>query len=157
MLYDLSLLVFFFFKQKTAYEMRISDWSSDVCSSDLQRCRDHRAARPGRIEPALRDQILIGEDDGLAVDAEYPGELAAAGKIGARGEPSALDIPDQRLDDLHIDRNIARGVDPLAETDLPWPQHWTSPDEYLTCFPGQSYRDRFRTATGTGQIGRAHV
>src|SRR3546814_7419949 len=29
------LLSFFFFKQKTAYEMRISDWSSDVCSSDL--------------------------------------------------------------------------------------------------------------------------
>src|SRR3546814_8371885 len=32
-------LMFFFFKQKTAYEMRISDWSSDVCSSDLaQNC-----------------------------------------------------------------------------------------------------------------------
>src|SRR3546814_10119417 len=31
------LCVFFFFKQKTAYEMRISDWSSDVCSSDLAR------------------------------------------------------------------------------------------------------------------------
>src|SRR3546814_7940871 len=30
------LFIFFFFKQKTAYEMRISDWSSDVCSSDLQ-------------------------------------------------------------------------------------------------------------------------
>src|SRR3546814_9779819 len=29
------ILFFFFFKQKTAYEMRISDWSSDVCSSDL--------------------------------------------------------------------------------------------------------------------------
>src|SRR3546814_10742586 len=29
-------VLFFFFKQKTAYEMRISDWSSDVCSSDLQ-------------------------------------------------------------------------------------------------------------------------
>src|SRR3546814_9427801 len=28
--------IFFFFKQKTAYEMRISDWSSDVCSSDLR-------------------------------------------------------------------------------------------------------------------------
>src|SRR3546814_10129741 len=28
-------LIFFFFKQKTAYELRISDWSSDVCSSDL--------------------------------------------------------------------------------------------------------------------------
>src|SRR3546814_12339188 len=31
----LRFLFFFFFKQKTAYEMRISDWSSDVCSSDL--------------------------------------------------------------------------------------------------------------------------
>src|SRR3546814_9443470 len=31
----ISSLFFFFFKQKTAYEMRISDWSSDVCSSDL--------------------------------------------------------------------------------------------------------------------------
>src|SRR3546814_19696722 len=30
-----DVLLFFFFKQKTAYEMRISDWSSDVCSSDL--------------------------------------------------------------------------------------------------------------------------
>src|SRR3546814_6857239 len=30
-----SFCLFFFFKQKTAYEMRISDWSSDVCSSDL--------------------------------------------------------------------------------------------------------------------------
>src|SRR3546814_8168288 len=31
-----ELLIFFFFKQKTAYDMRISDWSSDVCSSDLK-------------------------------------------------------------------------------------------------------------------------
>src|SRR3546814_7320350 len=31
----LRVLICFFFKQKTAYEMRISDWSSDVCSSDL--------------------------------------------------------------------------------------------------------------------------
>src|SRR3546814_14669251 len=34
-LYSMLLVVVFFFKQKTAYEMRISDWSSDVCSSDL--------------------------------------------------------------------------------------------------------------------------
>src|SRR3546814_7528149 len=33
--FGLISVVFFFFKQKTAYEMRISDWSSDVCSSDL--------------------------------------------------------------------------------------------------------------------------
>src|SRR3546814_3324301 len=36
--------VLFFFKHKTAYEMRISDWSSDVCSSDLQ--SDQRASTP---------------------------------------------------------------------------------------------------------------
>src|SRR3546814_3511035 len=34
-LYVFFVCMFFFFKQKTAYEMRISDWSSDVCSSDL--------------------------------------------------------------------------------------------------------------------------
>src|SRR3546814_10098450 len=53
------LLFFFFFKQKTAYEMRISDWSSDVCSSDLpvlavvaQHLRERREDRP--LHPALR-------------------------------------------------------------------------------------------------------
>src|SRR3546814_6390107 len=38
------LFLFFFFKQKTAYELRISDWSSDVCSSDLA----HVGARPAQ-------------------------------------------------------------------------------------------------------------
>src|SRR3546814_7817842 len=41
----LFVLLFFFVKQKTAYEMRISDWSSDVCSSDL--------------EKDMRDRILM--------------------------------------------------------------------------------------------------
>src|SRR3546814_5605766 len=41
-------MFFFFFKQKTAYEMRISDWSSDVCSSDLDyRVTAIRRARAG--------------------------------------------------------------------------------------------------------------
>src|SRR3546814_12485545 len=39
MLYVMLIMFIFFFKQKTAYEMRISDWSSDVCSSDLADCR----------------------------------------------------------------------------------------------------------------------
>src|SRR3546814_8857019 len=43
--------VFFFFKQKTAYEMRISDWSSDVCSSDLPRARSARASRRNSRPP----------------------------------------------------------------------------------------------------------
>src|SRR3546814_4777000 len=37
---------FFFFKQKTAYEMRISDWSSDVCSSDLIATEAYGSTRP---------------------------------------------------------------------------------------------------------------
>src|SRR3546814_4606205 len=41
-MYLCDFVFFFFFKQKTAYEMRISDWSSDVCSSDLQ--NRHRAS-----------------------------------------------------------------------------------------------------------------
>src|SRR3546814_2404165 len=56
------LIIFFFFKQKTAYEMRISDWSSDVCSSDLvgsragrEWLRADRAAASRRQGPDLRE------------------------------------------------------------------------------------------------------
>src|SRR3546814_5011089 len=54
------LFVFFFFKQKTAYEMRISDWSSDVCSSDLATYRSrssqchHRQYETRQELPNLR-------------------------------------------------------------------------------------------------------
>src|SRR3546814_5941060 len=41
----MHVFVFFFVKQKTAYEMRISDWSSDVCSSDLARIQQVRVFR----------------------------------------------------------------------------------------------------------------
>src|SRR3546814_1340097 len=44
----LLYFVCFFFKQKTAYEMRISDWSSDVCSSDLVSTRRGRTSMPRR-------------------------------------------------------------------------------------------------------------
>src|SRR3546814_6527790 len=43
---------FFFFKQNTAYEMRISDWSSDVCSSDLS--EKFRSLRPTPFKPRFR-------------------------------------------------------------------------------------------------------
>src|SRR3546814_4582863 len=53
-------MCFFFFKQKTAYEMRISDWSSDVCSSDLPavasaagQCRSAYPSHRGRTYRAL--------------------------------------------------------------------------------------------------------
>src|SRR3546814_17031955 len=50
----LLICVFFFFKQKTAYEMRISDWSSDVCSSDLlPLCGSVVPSGPLGIEPDM--------------------------------------------------------------------------------------------------------
>src|SRR3546814_3709201 len=52
----MSIILFFFFKQKTAYEMRISDWSSDVCSSDLR--IDHRTLEAQGID--LEPQHKIG-------------------------------------------------------------------------------------------------
>src|SRR3546814_1255379 len=55
--------LFFFFKQKTAYEMRISDWSSDVCSSDLVR---------------ERDRILEVEDDRVGARRRGLGEAFGA-------------------------------------------------------------------------------
>src|SRR3546814_2441499 len=53
---------FFFFKQKTAYEMRISDWSSDVCSSDLEADREGVGLH---AEPASDEIVaqLVDEDE----------------------------------------------------------------------------------------------
>src|SRR3546814_12588541 len=69
----------FFFKQKTAYEMRISDWSSDVCSSDLSRrwrCRRRVLARcPFRAG--------TGPADGVVPDV-----------VPAPAEPESRDIRD---------------------------------------------------------------
>src|SRR3546814_7923943 len=45
--YDLVFFVFFFFKKKTAYERLISDWSSDVCSSDLYKAGGYNLDRSG--------------------------------------------------------------------------------------------------------------
>src|SRR3546814_5024189 len=63
--YFVDLYFVFFFKQKTAYEMRISDWSSDVCSSDLHACLQALAQRPRfvlvhRRRPGLR--LITGQD-----------------------------------------------------------------------------------------------
>src|SRR3546814_15891459 len=57
-LFNLIYFYIFFFKQKTAYEMRISDWSSDVCSSDLA---DNQYE--GQDVPKLTSPILAGQAD----------------------------------------------------------------------------------------------
>src|SRR3546814_12328180 len=55
--------IFFLFKQKTAYELRISDWSSDVCSSDLSAGRRRgRPSRPVERDDARRRGLAAGAD-----------------------------------------------------------------------------------------------
>src|SRR3546814_2048805 len=72
-LYELMLCIcfFFFFKQKTAYDMRISDWSSDVCSSDLHAVEciglDHRIMRlveegEPLADPRAAGQAIVADD-----------------------------------------------------------------------------------------------
>src|SRR3546814_5972678 len=62
------MLFFFFFKQKTAYEMRISDWSSDVCSSDLPGLRAGLAPRFQRL---LRLLYKRGNGNPWVTDAKF--------------------------------------------------------------------------------------
>src|SRR3546814_18244661 len=55
-------VLFFFFKQKTEYDMRISDWSSDLCSSDLVVHRDQ--AGDDTVKDAFGRIATIGQEDG---------------------------------------------------------------------------------------------
>src|SRR3546814_1587599 len=75
----LCSLWFFFFKQKTAYEMRISDWSSDVCSSDLRgRLRD--LLDDGHCHADVPGQRHFGDSDcGSSVRAVVHGCYQAVG------------------------------------------------------------------------------
>src|SRR5213596_3734662 len=57
------MMPFFFFKQKTAYEIRPCDWSSDVCSSDLDR-RDARPSDVREVQVAFADRARLGGVDG---------------------------------------------------------------------------------------------
>src|SRR3546814_3585001 len=73
----------FFFKQKTAYEMRISDWSSDVCSSDLG------GAGAGGVEPRLYRPASLAAPEALVSDRGAGG----AGHRGAAAGPGAQRLP----------------------------------------------------------------
>src|SRR3546814_12455018 len=90
-------LLVFFFKQKTAYEMRISDWSSDVCSSDLL-CRlpSGDIARGARGADATAGRRIDGARDRPRLPVERGGDRGAhhareasdrQGRSGVRGAP----------------------------------------------------------------------
>src|SRR3546814_7486034 len=91
---------FFFFKQKTAYEMRISDWSSDVCSSDLVAGDAPRLANEIRlirqtcarkpIAPAIFPQA--NSNDRKKVSSACP-----ATTQGSYGAPGAIRTPEPQI------------------------------------------------------------
>src|SRR3546814_1404571 len=85
----MCLCCFFFFKQKTAYEMRISDWSSDVCSSDLH--------------VGLAVEVEVGLDGAGAqhhVEAQRPllRHIGAHDGVAALGHHRHVLAPPQRIE-----------------------------------------------------------
>src|SRR3546814_2306978 len=88
------LVLFFFFKQKTAYEMRISDWSSDVCSSDL---------------------LVIGAEQ------EHFGELAKSGPVEEH-RLAAGGLGDDR-GAKRVDQTCLEALGPRFAARTPAPQH----------------------------------
>src|SRR3546814_17231346 len=108
--------MFFLFKQKTAYELRISDWSSDVCSSDLRsprsdaRSRIEGIGRP-RVEPSFQPHVIdrmievkdaasfaaarflserLGRRVGPSTGTNLIGVIELAEEMAARGEHGSL-------------------------------------------------------------------
>src|SRR3546814_18773616 len=91
--------VFFFFKQKTAYEMRISDWSSDVCSSDLPQ-RPLLAETP--VHPAAGRHHSGDVFAKLRVERRPPRDELEAQAIIHHGEPARRQREALTVDPGHI-------------------------------------------------------
>src|SRR3546814_10109393 len=114
---------FFFFKQKTAYELRISDWSSDVCSSDLhiglvvrerRRCRARRTLRQREAELERCHAIVDVVDDSAAEHLAEPCQMigrlimiAVRCVPRARPGPARQHMPAMSMGNIEIERDVA--------------------------------------------------
>src|SRR3546814_4617493 len=97
-------LLFVFFEQKTAYEMRISDWSSDVCSSDLVLCR---------VEPARSgDRLAQGGDQRRHRNAVARGAFGEIGGVDLQAVGHLGDDLGCRFGD-HADARLGARQRPL--------------------------------------------
>src|SRR3546814_3259467 len=85
---------FFFFKQKTAYEMRISDWSSDVCSSDLAPGGLQPTADPNRRLPLRATASIDAAGADPAARAPSPDAISPS---PASPHPASQAIPSRRV------------------------------------------------------------
>src|SRR3546814_19874468 len=108
-----SCLLVFFFKQKTAYDMRISDWSSDVCSSDL--VRTAISSDVGTDATAIFRGLAasISRPDGLSLQQAFAAVTSeAAFAIAAEDRLGTLE-PGKWADFILVDRDIF--VTPASE------------------------------------------
>src|SRR3546814_9182732 len=94
----LILVTYFFLKQKTAYEMRISDWSSDVCSSDL----------PSGVEAACASARMGARTALVSFDLDAIGAMSCNPAIGGLGKGHLVCEVDA------LDGVIARAADASA-------------------------------------------
>src|SRR3546814_16384075 len=117
------VFVFFFFKQKTAYEMRISDWSSDVCSSDLAHKFGSQDQALDTLVAAVDFLRIAGQPDRLdhgSLPQRLPGPLALQILYRADAVPVREDVPcrTQDLDQVcsHGLRRGRAGGEPCARS-----------------------------------------
>src|SRR3546814_3134265 len=93
------MLMCFFVKQKTAYEMRISDWSSDVCSSDLVSDQD-------LIEFAIQGMLSTLDPHSSYLNAESFGDM----RVQTKGEFGGLGI------EVTMENGFVKVVSPIDDT-----------------------------------------
>src|SRR3546814_6137121 len=91
------VVCFFFFKQKTAYEMRISDWSSDVCSSDLK----------GGLRNAVQSLSVSASPNILFVDMSESGDpINDINALAEVCEPGTVVIAAGQVNDVRLYRDL---------------------------------------------------
>src|SRR3546814_19799533 len=106
----------FFFKQKTAYEMRISDWSSDVCSSDLGEASpgltSRQALSPKQLDPPSTSHLSVVDADGNAVSMTASIEGAFGSHLMVRGFMLNNELTDFSFQPRDEGRAVANPGDP---------------------------------------------
>src|SRR3546814_17992786 len=127
-------LFVFFFKQKTAYEMRISDWSSDVCSSDIEIVGRHQ-----------RDDRNDGEEVEVGHEADEDGQEAH--EHDNSGGPD--DLVTKLASSLAFLRNLLGLFGPKVNQPMRRP-----PQAPVAADPPQARQARTGRAPGRGRVGQ---
>src|SRR3546814_10788386 len=102
--------LFFFFKQKTAYEMLISEWSSDVCSSDLLARARRADDGDGAARPDLEAHLFQDRPARIVAEAHPLEGDAALGDMEGGSIRPVLDLhahAQQREHGLHVEQRLA--------------------------------------------------